>query len=270
MENRATFDLLAEPIGDLYRKLLDFAVNECRTALLVVRKRPPLTPQGLALVNRLKPFLASKEECTAWPGTGSADKDDHELVALVEPASVRRYDYVPQCAELLKQATDRLYAWLQPELPEDLCLLRDDGSEWLVTIAHEHDSYLCLSAEEHTRLVDAIPQLGPRLRDMRRREEGEPAMRDVMGFLFAWNPYEYYEVRQEADVWMEAQAILYALSSREVGSEAELATYIADMYDRWGMEDEFGMKDEFTPKTCAEVARNIWAWWEQRQRGDTK
>ncbi len=179
---------------------------------------------------------------------------------------MHQYDYGPECAELLKQATDRLYGWLQPALPEDLCLLRADGSEWLVTIAHEHTSYLCLSSGEHTRLVNAIPQLGPRLQDRQRQEESLPALRDVMGSLFAWNPYGYYEARQEADVWMAAEAILYALNSREVRSEAELATYIADMYDRWwGGLDEFGEENEFTPEICAEPARSIWAWWQERK-----
>jgi hypothetical protein len=136
-----------------------------------------------------------------------------------------------------------------------------------VTIAHEHDSYLCLSSEEHARLVNAIPQIGPRLRDARRREESEPARRAVMEFLFAWNPYEYYGARQEADVWMAAEAILYALSSREVQSKVELAAYISDMYDRWyGGVDFFGEKHVFTPEICAEPARSIWAWWRARQR----
>lgn len=255
-----TFDLLAEPTGDLYRELLDFAVGECRTALLVVRKSPPLAPQGRELLNRLKPFLASKEESKVWPGTELSPGADPQFVALVETASVYRYDYEPECAEFFKQTTDRLYAWLQPELPEDLCLLRDDGSEWLVTIAHEHDCYLCLSCEEHARLVNAIPQIGPRLRDTRRREESRQAGLAVMEFLAAWNPYDCYgDSWVEADLWPETHAILYALNSREVRSEVELARYIADMYDRWVMEDEF------TPENCAEVARTIWAWWDERK-----
>jgi hypothetical protein len=267
---RATLDLLAEPIGDLYRELLDFAVGECRTALLVVHKSPPLVRQGLDLLSRLRPFLTSKAESKVWPGTGSPDMADHESMVSIEPSSVYRYAYGRQCAGLLKQATDRLYAWLQPELPEDLCLLRADGSEWLVTIAHEHGSCLRLSPGEHARLVRAIPQIGPRLRDMRRREESGPAGRELMGLLAAWNPYDYYgDTWVEADLWPETDAILYALDSREVQSETELAIYIADMYDRWyGGVDFLGEKHVFTPDNCAGVARSIWAWWEQR-RGKT-
>jgi hypothetical protein len=267
MEKRATFDLLAEPIGDLYRELLDFAVGECRTALLVVHKSPPLVRQGLDLLSRLKPFLTSKAESKVWPGTGSPDMADHEFMVSIEPSSVYRYAYGRQCAGLLKQATDRLYAWLQPELPEDLCLLRADGSEWLVTIAHEHVSYLCLSSEEHSRLVKAVPQIGPRLRHMRCREESGPAMRELMGLLAAWNPYDYYgDSWIEADLWPETEAVFYALNSREVRSQAELATYIADMYDRWwGGVDDLGEKNDFTPEICAGVAHTIWAWWEERE-----
>jgi hypothetical protein len=259
--DRATYDLLAEPTGDLYRELLDFAVGQCSTALLVVHNTPALGEHGSTLISQLRPFLRNEDSSDRWPGT--------ELGPGASPVSVYRYDYGPECAELLKQATDRLYGWLQPALPEDLCLLRDDGSEWLVTIAHEHISYLCLSSKERARLMDAIPQLGSRLQDSQRQEASLPALRGVMGLLLAWNPYGFYESRQEADVWTAAQAILYALNSREVGSGAELATYIADMYDRWwGGADEFGEENEFTPENCAGVARNIWAWWEDR-KGET-
>jgi hypothetical protein len=60
---------------------------------------------------------------------------------------------------VLKKATNALYGWVQPELPEDLCLLRDEKEAWLVSIAHERDSYLCLSEDERSRLLDALPQL---------------------------------------------------------------------------------------------------------------
>jgi hypothetical protein len=249
---KATFDLLAEPMGDLYCELLDFAVSECGLALVVIHRMSPLSDHGSAVISQLRPFLRSKDECDKWPGT--------ELGPGAEPASVLRYRYGPECAAVLKQATNRLYGWVQPGLPEDLCLLRDDDSPWLVTLVHDHDGYLCLSSEEKARLVAAVPRITPRLRDSRGREESLPATREVMRLLVAWDPYDYYGGSPEDDAGTEAQSILYALSSAEVKSEAELTTYIADMYDRW-----HGMYDSFTPDTCAGVAQTIWAWWEERK-----
>lgn len=252
--DRATFDLLAEPVGDLYRQLLDFAVGDCRVALLVVHKTPPLGGSGSALVRQLEPFLRSKEESREWPGTETGDIGD--------PALVLRYDYGLECAQLLKQATNRLYGWLQPELPEDLSLLRDDGSAWMTTLVHDHDGYLCLSPDEKARLVGAIPGIARRLRDSRDREKSLPAVREVMKLLVAWDPYDYYGGSPEDDGGIEAQAILHALTSGEVGTEAELALYIADMYDRW-----YGIYDSFTPDNCSGIAQTIWAWGEERKGG---
>ena len=251
--DRATFDLLAEPTGDLYRELLDFAVRECGVALLVVHKTPPLSESGSALISQLEPFLRSKEESWEWPGT--------EIDHIDDPASVLRYHYGPECADILKQATNRLYGWVQPDLPEDFCLLRDDDSPWLVTLVHDHDGYLYLSPEENARLVETVPRIAPRLRDSRCREESLPAIREVMRFLVAWDPYDYYGASPEDDGGIEAQAIAYALTSGEAETETELATYIAEMYDRW-----YGMYDSFTPDNCAGIAKTIWAWWKQRQR----
>jgi hypothetical protein len=252
---RAVFDLLAEPIGDLYQDLLDFAVGECGIALLVLHKTPPLSEYGAAVMAQLERFLRSREQSHTWPGT--------EIDPSGEPASVFRYDYGPECAGVLKQATNRLYGWVQPELPEDLCLLRGDGSHWLVTLVHDHDGYLCLSPEEKDRLVEALPRIAPRLRDSRCREASSAVEREVMRFLVAWDPYDYYGGSPEDDGGVEAQAIIYALMSGEIQGEAKLATYIASMYDRW-----YGMYDSFTPDNCALIAKTIWAWWEARRRGN--
>jgi hypothetical protein len=55
-----------------------------------------------------------------------------------------------------------LYEWRQPNYPEDLCLLRQDRSPWLVSIAHENDSYLCLSSgKEKEDIIINVPELGP-------------------------------------------------------------------------------------------------------------
>ena len=50
-------------------------------------------------------------------------------------------------------------AWRQPDLPEDLCLLRADGSPWLATIAHEADGFLLLSEAEREDLNTRVPAL---------------------------------------------------------------------------------------------------------------
>jgi hypothetical protein len=60
---------------------------------------------------------------------------------------------------VLIEASEGLFSWTQPELPEDLCLFRKDGEPWLVTIAHEKDGYLVLSPNESAALTESIPTL---------------------------------------------------------------------------------------------------------------
>ena len=72
---------------------------------------------------------------------------------------MKEYDFVDGSADILVKAADGLFDWLEPRLPEDLCLLRSDGSPWLVTITHERDAYFVMSREEGLLLTSHIPSL---------------------------------------------------------------------------------------------------------------
>ena len=66
---------------------------------------------------------------------------------------------VPESAVILKNSANRLYQWQRPYLPDDLCFLRSDESPWLVTIAHENDSYLQADEEEMLQLKNEKPNV---------------------------------------------------------------------------------------------------------------
>jgi hypothetical protein len=91
------------------------------------------------------------EKCaqSEWPGTKLLDST----------ALVYYFDLNKDSAEHLSKASTDLYSWLLPNLPEDLCLIKDDGNPWLVTISHEKDAYLLLSEEEKNDLLLEIPEL---------------------------------------------------------------------------------------------------------------
>ena len=144
-------NFIKEPRGRLYRGLLDFALGYCETALLVVRKTISLEAGGQAALSRLEPFLKRKAESLEWPGTSVSD--------LKWGAWVFEYSFTFESAEILKQAASGLYRWLQPKLPEDLCLLRADGQPWLVSITHERDGYLDLTPDEKVHLFEMFPRL---------------------------------------------------------------------------------------------------------------
>ena len=144
---RLIFDILEEPKGEIYQGLLDYAIAYCETALLVVGHHSKFSTAGQHVLQALSPFLKHEVESHEWPGTRM----------LWDTALVLQYQYGPELATILKGAADRLYSWQQPDLPEDLSLLRQDGEPWLVTIAHENDSYLKLSREELEHLFEALP-----------------------------------------------------------------------------------------------------------------
>lgn len=141
--------------GNLYRRFLDYAGQECTIALLVVRPSLRLSTEGEKVLHRLAGYLKEKTESSVWPGT--------EL--LTEVAQVYYYHFSPECVGILKDAAKGLYSWQQPHLPEDLCLLKADQEPWLVSIAHERDSYFCLSEAERTRLLVALPELASLLKN---------------------------------------------------------------------------------------------------------
>jgi hypothetical protein len=146
---RTQFTLLTEPEGDLYRGLIDYAITDCQVAILVVRHSLSLGLRGRSVLDQLNAFLEHKTESSEWPGTKLLDKT----------AWVFRYNFGSECATVLKKATNALYSWRQPDLPEDLCLLRGNGTPWLVSIAHEKDSFLYLSQDEILHLLGALPML---------------------------------------------------------------------------------------------------------------
>lgn len=146
--DKYTYNLLVEPSGRNYENLLDFALGECKFFLLVTAgNNKQLSPRGKEVLNQLTPFLYKMEMKLEWPGT----------ILLRNAVPVYTYHFVQDSVEILKSSTEGLYQWQRPDLPDDLCLLRFDESPWLVTIAHESDSYFELTEEEMDRLVKALP-----------------------------------------------------------------------------------------------------------------
>ena len=146
---RLTYSIVQEPRGDVYRQLIVRSVDHGDTFLLVVRGSPPLSETGQAVMSSLRAFLISRTEDSEWPGTRLLD----------EKATLYRFSLTPAAAAVLAAAAQGLYSWVQPDLPEDLCVFTADGSPWLVTISHEHDAFMMLFPEEKEALAAQVPGL---------------------------------------------------------------------------------------------------------------
>ena len=135
--------LATEPAGATYRALLNAAQSVCDKALLVVRPSSlTLGDDGKRVLTQLSKFLIADSDANEWPGTR----------LLRGTARVLTYHLVPESHRILTTATDRLFAWRQPELPEDLALLRSDASPWLFSISHEEEAYLALTTAKRESL----------------------------------------------------------------------------------------------------------------------
>lgn len=144
-----TFDIVSEPTDRTYRLLLAFCGNYASTVLLIVRQQSLLTDSARAVLESLEPYRRRVERRSEWPGT----------VLLGHGADVHEYQFNDEVLLQLQTAASGLYQWVHPDLPEDLCLIKSDGTPILVTIAHEEDGYLILEAHEARQLLAVAPDL---------------------------------------------------------------------------------------------------------------
>ncbi len=138
VSGRKTYDLVDEPIGDEYRALLLCARSQCDTAVLSLDTARPLGRDGEDVLGRLS----------------------GELRSDAVSGNVRwfRYGLSQNCLDVLGEAPS-LYSWRQPQRPENLCLLRPDGSPWIVSIAAKAIGYVELTPFEKLLLGRSVPGL---------------------------------------------------------------------------------------------------------------
>lgn len=146
---RKLYNFTREPRDSFYCALVDAGMSVCDRFLLVIRQTCSVSAPATATTNQLRPYQLSQENASEWPGTRL-----HHGCALVT-----YYEFNQHSASVLKSTAHGLYDWKQPELPEDLCLLRPDGTPWLVSIAHESDAYVELTGTEYSSLVALVPEI---------------------------------------------------------------------------------------------------------------
>jgi len=144
-----TIYTLSEPVGETYHKLISISLAHADTLLLATMHSQPLGPSAIDLLETLRPFTIRKTEEKQWPGTTLHN----------HTATVYRVRFSPEVADIMLEAADRLFNWLQPGLPEDPCLLRADGTPWLATISHERDAFIELTVDESEALRASVPRL---------------------------------------------------------------------------------------------------------------
>ena len=138
VSGRKTYDLIDEPRGGEYRALLLCARSQCDTAVLCLDTRRELDASGQGIMDQLSSQLRGEGRSGAL--------------------RVLRYELSESCIDVLSEAPG-LFSWQQPERPENLCLLRHDGSPWIISIAGERIGYVEFTPFEKLLLGRAAPGL---------------------------------------------------------------------------------------------------------------
>ncbi len=91
-----------------------------------------LNDNAKLVLKELEPYIQQINEKDKCPGTK----------LLGHTAVVHYYTLNNESKEILKKHAEGLYSWVQPDLPEDLSFLKQDGTSWLINTAHESFSHV--------------------------------------------------------------------------------------------------------------------------------
>lgn len=154
--NHTRYSIIREPRGAHYRQMLTSLARLRTSALLVLHDGivVALGSPGQGIVAALRDHRASEHRASKWPGTELFYGGEATVISMPLDA---------EALAILLAATSRLYGWRQPDLPEDPCLFRADGSVVLATIAHEADAYVDLTADEWAQVQLDWPGAGAHL-----------------------------------------------------------------------------------------------------------
>jgi hypothetical protein len=165
METRSWFRLLSAPEGKQLEALLGFAAARRAhypTFLLVQRdaavpgssaeprgkpSRGDLDLRAQEFIAALEPHLITEATTDRWPG----------VVDTAGSACVRFYRLDAQSARTLARIGS--LGAFAPPLPEDLCLLTNDKTPWLVSSTRANRFHLLLTGSEQRALAQSLPWL---------------------------------------------------------------------------------------------------------------
>lgn len=123
--------LVENPENETYFELIDLAFATCDMFILIIRKDMSVNNSIDKILNDLKDSLIEMKEQSSWV-SGKLFED---------VAQVYYYKTTEQAKKVLKNVSNSLHQWVQPNFPEDLSFIKN-GNGWLINTAHERESYI--------------------------------------------------------------------------------------------------------------------------------
>ncbi|MBZ9687345.1 stage III sporulation protein AH [Clostridium estertheticum] len=142
-----------DPKNDVYKNLIDLAFDVCNEFILVVRKNLDLNEYAKIVLEKLKGSLKEMKEESIW-ASGQL---------FGQTAFVYHYNTDNQARAIIKECSNSLHSWVQPNLPEDLSFIKNDKA-WLINTAHEYESYIETEDEEEIDKIIKIKGLKVKLK----------------------------------------------------------------------------------------------------------
>jgi hypothetical protein len=129
--------------GEKYKDFIKFAINNSERFILVERNDMDKGSNIALLLKALDPYLISIEYGNEWPGTNLMGNN----------AKIYYFNSHSQCSEILLKFSNSIFSWVQPNLLEDLCFLKENNNPWIVNVAHEYELlFINLTANEYDTL----------------------------------------------------------------------------------------------------------------------
>ena len=141
-----------DPKNYEYKNLIDLAFDVCNEFILVVRKDLDLNEYARIILEKLQGSLKGMKEGSIWVSGQLLGKTAFDY----------HYNTDNQAREIIKECSDSLHSWVQPNLPEDLSFIKNDRA-WLINTAHEYESYIETEDEEEIDKIIKIKVLKVRL-----------------------------------------------------------------------------------------------------------
>ncbi|MGM1047483.1 MAG: leucine-rich repeat domain-containing protein [Bacillota bacterium] len=138
--------------GEAYRRLIDYVME--RSRFFVLANRYGMAESGEKVLTALKPFFIEKRRMgEMYPDNAIAYSEGTYYI----------YKCCSEAGEILKEIADGLFAWQNPNLPEDLCFWDERENDYLYVVAHEEMAGMNLDEAEAAALAKSIPGLFFRL-----------------------------------------------------------------------------------------------------------
>ncbi len=154
LTKRYHFEILGRPRGETYRALIRELAALCPFGML--NHVNAVTNTQIAVLDLLRPDIVTRMTKIALPGLGISPLFFEFAQRLNNPAHVYVFRVTEHSLSVLLRATNRLYGWRWPQLPEDLCLLREDWSPCLLTVVRDDIAYLYMTPAELFPLLERV------------------------------------------------------------------------------------------------------------------